>query len=271
VRRVWCVTTGIAWGLAILTRMSAIALLPAIAIYMWLSLGWKKGWGVFLLMLVCAMLTVTPWIWRNYNHTGRAFVTSHGAIELWFAYNKDTQHIISNDISVDKMRVGLEDRLPVIKSIRNRQELTPIEREIREADVFKKEAFMYVLEHPVESFEMIPMKLWKLWTWRYSPVPTCPDPRQDMLRRSVHALSYGLLLVLSAIGLGLNFSGQWRHHSLVLLYFVCYSALHAIIYGFSRLRWPIDQFLIIYAAYTVIHSVSCLSNRGRELNATKLI
>lgn len=251
-RIIWGIATGIIWGMAVLTRMSAVALFPAVIIYMWVSLDIKKCMRMSLIIMICLLATILPWVWRNYNLTGRPFITSHGAIELWFAYNEDTERIIKNNISVDKMRIGLSERIPEIGAIRNQKELLPIEREILESDIFKKEAFGYMFAHPILSLKMMPLKLWKLWSWNYSPVPTSPDHRQDMLRRAMHTISYGILLLFGLVGVVFYRPSFWKRHSLVISYFICYSALHSLIYGFSRLRWPIDQFLVMYAAYAIV-------------------
>jgi hypothetical protein len=237
------------WGMAGLTRHSAVALLPAGAGAMILAAGWKNGLRRLALMCLFLFVVVAPWMIRNHRLTGRFFVTTHGAVELWFAFNDDTRRVIHDNRSVDRMRRGLEKRFPEIAAIRARNDLRPIDRELLEADVYRKQALTWIRRHPLDVLTMMPLKTRKLWTLFYNPVPTSPDPRQDFLRRFVHAVSYGLLLVFALAGIARGAATPLRRHALLLFYFAAYSLLHAIVYGFSRLRWPMDQFLILYAGF----------------------
>lgn len=238
---------GAAWGLAMLTRLSAAALMPAVAIHIWIASGRRRGAAKIGIIAAVALAAISPWLWRNYRLTGRAFVTSHGAIELWFAYNDETEAMLRRKGSVDWMRYGITSKIPALSDIRSEPGLAPIDREIREADAFRQAALSYLAANPGQSLRMMPLKLLRLWSWNYNPVPTSPDPAQDKMRRWVHALSYGPVLLLAIAGVGFHIRKLHVAHMLPFMYFACYSALHAAVYGLSRLRWPIDQFLLIYA------------------------
>ena len=257
---------GGSWGLTLLTRFSAISLFPFALVYIFLNNRSKKSIKAAIMILIGCIAILIPWLYRNYRFTGEYFITSHGAIELWFGYNKATSNVIKNDISVDRMRALQEAEIPELKRIRQENHPNLISREAEESKIFLRHAIDYVLNNPWPSIKMMPIKFWKFWSWNYNPVPTNPDPLQDRLRRIAYTVSFLPILILSLVGIFFT-RDTWRTHSIFLLIFVGYSALHTIVYGFSRLRVPIDQFLMIYAAYTLVFLLKKLNSRFINLDS----
>lgn len=243
---------GCSWGLALLTRFSAISLFPFAFIYFFINLPPKKAIRTGIIVLFACLITLAPWVYRNYKLTGKFFITTHGAIEIWLGYNKDSLRVISHNISVDTMKKNLTEKIPELKEIREKDYSAPILREVEEKRIFLKNALNFARSNPWLSIKMMPIKFWKLWTWNYNPVPSSQNSFEDLMRRVVYTLSYLPILVLALYGIVLT-RHFWRSHSILFLLFFGYSLLHTVVYGFSRLRVPIDQFLIIYSAYTVIY------------------
>jgi hypothetical protein len=188
--------------------------------------------------------------------TGKILLSSHGAIELWFAYNDRTASVLASDVTVDVMRRDQDARIPALEELDQRRFATPIQREVAESEIFLSEAIGYVRAHPAASVRMMPLKLWKFWSWFKTPRtnalnPTAPTSRFASAWDALYTATYTPILLLSLAGLYLA-RGHWRRHGLLLLLFAGYSALHTLVYGFTRLRVPIDQFLIVYAAFAVV-------------------
>ena len=245
------VCAGLSWGLTLLTRFSAVFLFPFALLYIFINFPFKKAFQAAAVAFLACLITLVPWIYRNYKLTNKLFISSHGWIEIWFGYNKDTRGVIRNDISVDSMRKDLVKKIPQLKEIREKEYSASILKEAAENRIFFKEALNFALKNPWQSLSMMPLKFRKFWSWEYNPVPTSRDPVQDIFRRIIYTLSYLPVLLLALGGFVLTRS-SWRSHSIFLLIFFGYSLLHTLVYGFSRLRIPLDQFLIIYAAYTII-------------------
>ncbi|MGA1871237.1 MAG: glycosyltransferase family 39 protein [bacterium] len=251
---------GCCWGLTLLTRFSAISIFCFALIYFFMNLPYSRAIKSSIIILFGCLLILIPWLYRNYILTGKFFVTTRGAIEIWFGYNDDSFEIINNNISVDKMRKDLDEKVPSLKGVRQRNYHSSIFKEIEEYKIFINEAIAFIINNPWQSFKMMPIKFMKFWSWNFNPIPF-PRSTESFLfkiRRIVYTISYLPILLLGILGIWLT-RYCWRTHSIFLLIFIGYSVMHTIIYGFTRLRVPIDQFLIIYAAYSIFYYMKKLN------------
>lgn len=250
------ILTGLSWGFTLQVRFSAVALFPFALLYVLmnreqLNSRLKKAALIF----VVSILTLMPWLYRNYSLTGKIFLTSHADITAWLGYNKDTGHVLANDISVDVMKKNLDEKIPELKELKKKKFPNSISLEAAKGRLFYSLAFKYVRENPWESIKLMPLKLWKFW----SPFK---NPRTNSLEKNRSSLStwwdiaytfYYLPILLLAV-MGMFFSRKkWKDYSLILLLFLGYSLLHTVVYGFTRLRVPLDQFLIIFACVAIYY------------------
>lgn len=244
--------TGITWGLTLLTRFSSISLLPFALMYIFMRLPSRKAVKSCILIFLMCLLTISPWLYRNYSLTGKIFVvTLRGALAVWYGYNSDSFGVIRENVSVDSMGENLEDKVPGLREIENKEYPASINREVDMTEILLKHALNFALSNPWLCLKMMPIKFWKFWTWNYNPVPTSEDKNQDVLRRKVYIVSYLPLLIFAILGIVLT-RKNWRTLSIFYLLFFGYSLLHTILYGFTRLRVPIDQFLMIFAANAIV-------------------
>lgn len=248
--------TGFLWGLVLLTRFSAISMFPLMLFaYPFFKRG-KQFVLPFALTLIGCVLVLIPWISRNYVLSGRLFISTHGTIEVWMGYNYDTYRTIKNDVTVDAMRSNLEAKIPELNEINKDPFMSGIAKELAQGEVFLRNAVRFIAEEPLLALRMLPLKLWKFWSFKYNPVPTSPHPIQDRLRRYAYTLSYFPLLCLAIPGILIAITQKYRLQYSLLLLFCGYSALHSIVFGFSRLRVPLDQFLMIYASFLSSYLIS---------------
>jgi len=245
---------GISWGLTLLTRFSAIGLFPFALLYLFLRQDGNLALRKSALITMLCILTLSPWVYRNYALTGRLFVTTHGAVEFWYAYNDQTADVLSNDVSVDIFRRDLKEKIPEFKPIHNDQGLNSIAREVAISEVVIRDALAFIQTNPLESIKMIPLKLWKFWSWNKNPKTNSLKVNRsqtDRLWDLVYTISYSPVLLLAILGM-YQARKSFRKHSIFICLFTGYSILHALIYGFTRLRVPLDQFLMIYAAAALV-------------------
>ena len=98
---------GVVLGLMLQTRMVGLTLFPGIFLYIFYfryKTGlWAEVGRLFAVGLVM-ILTCLPWVFRNYNYTEELFITTHGGIEFWFAFNDSTAYCLNNNLSVDYLR-----------------------------------------------------------------------------------------------------------------------------------------------------------------------
>jgi len=245
------VLCGLGWGLTLLTRFSAVALFPMALLYFFLSSPWKKAVRTAVGVVIACCLVLAPWAYRNYRHSGKIFITSHGAIEVWLGYNPETENVLRNDISVDTMKLDLEKKIPEIGRLRSEDHASLISEEAEESRVFIREALSFAARNPGLCLKMVPLKLWKYWSWNYNPVSPSANAPAAKWWPAVYTLSYSPVLILALFGVFIK-RPTVRSPAILLLFFLGYSLLHAALYGFSRLRIPLDQFLMIYAASAIV-------------------
>jgi len=243
---------GCCWGVTLLTRFSAISLFLFGLLYLFFNNSHKEAFKRCIIISFGCLLILSPWLYRNYELTNKLFiVTNRSAIAIWFGYNKETMNAIEKDISVDTMIKDVSKKLPDLEEIKRKKFDLDIMREVEEDKVFIRSAFNYALKNPWDSIKMMPLKLWKFWSWRYNPAPNSKNLSVDIFWHLIFTFSYLPILILGLIGIMLT-RHTWRIHSILLLIFIGYSILHTVVYGFSRLRIPIDQFLMLYSAYSIV-------------------
>ncbi|MFH1403252.1 MAG: glycosyltransferase family 39 protein [Candidatus Altiarchaeota archaeon] len=83
------VITGVALGLAYLTRISAFVLIPVVFIYYSLKAGARNGVGRALTVVLVALVVSSPWLYRNYASTGNPFYNHFHAIGFLIPMRED--------------------------------------------------------------------------------------------------------------------------------------------------------------------------------------
>jgi hypothetical protein len=100
------------------------------------------------------------------------------------------------------------------------------------------------------------VKLWAFWSWSLNP----RDTDDSALERAVYAASYVPVLVLAAIGAALL---AWRRRVRPLLFVLVpialFTAVHLVIFGYTRLRAPLDPLLMVLAGVTVTEAATALA------------
>ena len=76
----YVVITGVTFGLALLTREVLLVFPVLLPVALWWShIPWQRAWRYLLLFAVATLLTLVPWLARNYHTFGQVFYTERTA------------------------------------------------------------------------------------------------------------------------------------------------------------------------------------------------
>jgi hypothetical protein len=182
-RQLWAgLAAGLLAGAALLTKEAMLFFLPLAAL--WLIVRRKPALA---LALAAGVIVVTvPWIGRNYAVHHRFVLTAaHGGVTLWTGNNplaRGEGDLAANP-DMGRARVDLENGHPGMSN----QDLD---------EVYYREVFRFVADHPVEWLVLDAKKLF------YTFVPIGPSYQLHSRRYYVTSLvSYGLLVPVALMGL----------------------------------------------------------------------
>ena len=231
---------GLALGAAILTRATlAPFALFAIA---WLALpgaGWRpsrRGMAMSLTGLAATLLTLSPWLVRAHELTGRwTLGTEFGAAV--FAGNHPLTFSHFPRESIDLSRAGVFASLTPA----DRAELAQLSGdEAGQSDWFLQRGVEWIAHHPGAALKGAARKL----AAAFGPLPV---PRHGLLGDAVHALSFFPILLL-ALALLWQRRRQWREDAPVHAHLVLFAGITAVLWAQTSHRSYLDVYLIVFAA-----------------------
>lgn len=253
------VITGVVWGLLLLTRFSGISIFGMVLLFQFLYHGWNYL-PRLLIIGVTTLITLLPWFYRNYTHTEAFFLSSHGSIEIWMGHNSMSKDVIENDISVDILR-NEKELVPGLESLSFEDFPNDISYEYAEGKLYLAAAMDYLKNHPISLIKMAPLKFVKFWSIFKNPKSNSRDDTKSGKGMSwywdtLYTLYFTPLLILFLFGLTSLIVRSNRPKLndtflVILAAFTGYSILHTFVFGFTRLRVPLDQFMIVIALYGV--------------------
>jgi len=220
---------GVLWGLAVLTRETALYFLPAAALWLaWRSAGGGRRAAA---CVFAAFLVVAPWAYRNWV-LFHAFVpvSTMGGLNLWQGNGGLTREELYARYEAVQGRIQQFEyaRRMGIEAILRRQP----------AWFFEK-----VYEQSPHFWEIDSLAVLHLHRGAYGPV----RPAAAIAAALVVILPY--LAVTALFVLGLARLRLDRRRLLLMAFFVYYLLLHVASYGYSRFRVPILPVLFLLAAH----------------------
>lgn len=229
---------GLFLGLDVLTRatMAPFALL----VPFWLA--WQKRFRAGLACGILLVVTVSPWLWRNYVVTGVPTLSTETGIELWTGNNGFLFHYYpqqSSDLSKDE---AIDALTPL-----DQRELDSISKdENATSRWFAHKAWDYIQQHPrqtiVDGFRKIAAGFSFL-----------PSPRRGRFADLVYAVSYGPVMVIGLWGMWRR-RNQWRYDSLIYLLFVTFLAVTAAFWAHTSHRVFLDVYWIVFGCGAIVES-----------------
>jgi len=230
-RRRLAALAGLLWGLAILTRETALYFTPLVAVWLGLNRRGREGWRLAASFLVVVLLTVTPWTYRNWVRY-RAFVpvSTSGGLALFQGNAPLTRD------EVYAVRDSVSGRVNQYRFLRSKGIEVILERQ------------------PWWLFEKLRDEMPKFWEAdslalihiKRDGYGRGVRPGVVLAAAAVIVLPY--LALLAAFVAGLAALRLDRRRFLLLLFLVFYNSIHIVTHGFARYRLPALPVVIVVAA-----------------------
>jgi 4-amino-4-deoxy-L-arabinose transferase-like glycosyltransferase len=242
---------GVLLGGVFLTRGSVIALLPAFFLYIFYKeiiqfKNIKKFLAASLTLCFFTLLSLGPWLIRNYSATEQIIISSHGSFGVWQGNNEHSLYYLKNDISLDTI-YKLEPPPEIIKKYPTKGK-NPNEA-IVVANAFKEASIDFIKNNPGEFIHLAFVKFIKFWSPIRNPKSTSLAYSSNNTRQYIYFISYFPLLILFPFGLYFLFKTRRDVFILFAAMLLFYTGAHMIAMGFTRARIPIDFILILSTGY----------------------
>jgi 4-amino-4-deoxy-L-arabinose transferase-like glycosyltransferase len=235
-RRDWIIY-GLLWGLILLTNTTIAILLPFfLAWILYRAPESSRQYSGAALMVLVALLCITPWTIRNYQVFGRVFfIRDNLPLELHEANNDESSGLWQ--------RTEHPGNDPV--AMRRFQELG----EIRFMDVEKTQVHQFIREHPAEFLLFSLKRVWYFWA---APPQTVIIAGYDLwIARHVE---FFLEALFAFAGLILTL---WRRNPygwLMAPFLLIYPLPYYLVNPFQRYKHPIEPVMLILIIYLLSES-----------------
>ena len=208
------------------------------------------------LALACLLpivVIVGAWTVRNQRAFGHpVLISTNGGYNLWLGNHPGVKASTGNRAEVpgtDEVP-GMEAEAALIWALPG--------NEATRDSAFSRQALEYIAADVPRFLRLSLSKSLELWA--LYPRPMNDDRPRLGLEKLASLLSYGLLLPFALVWLFMSLPRS-RVALLVLLLFLIYSMVHAVILSKVRFRLPLDTFVIIYGSGGIVAAVRALSRR----------
>ncbi len=228
---------GVVWGVATLTVTTAGVL--AGATLLWHARhapGSRKAKAISAFSLIAGLfMVVTPWLLRNQLVLGKMTLVTNGGYNLWLGNHAASR--IENPNSVPTP-VDLNDEIAAATG----------NQELFADSLFTAKAGVFITRHPWLFARRTLIKAACFWRLDPSPV-TASYVGLGGLVKLAGFLSFAPLLALAIYGYRKASTELRKVMALWTCYAFFYTLVHAVMIVKVRFRLPIDQFLIMAAAF----------------------
>ncbi|HSD29160.1 MAG TPA: glycosyltransferase family 39 protein [Vicinamibacteria bacterium] len=220
--------SGLLWGLAVLTRETALYFLPLAALW----LAWRRAGGTrrAAVLLTTAALVVLPWTLRNWI-VFDAFVpvSTSGALNLWQGNTRLSRQEVYEEYW------AVHGRIAKYEHARRRAAEAILERQ------------------PLWIFEKLRDEMPAFWAAHGQPIVHLERGAYGVVARPVALLAVAVVLlpylaVLVLFVIGVASLPRSRPIVLLLGFLVFYVLLHVVAHGYPRYRLPAMPALLLVAA-----------------------
>ncbi len=237
------------------TLVAASALPAFVLVALWMA--WRRsdaprrGHGRSLRLALACLLPIVvvlgTWVARNQRAFGHpVLVSTNGGYNLWLGNHPGVRASTGNRDEV----AGMEEEARSVWDLPG--------NEATRDSAFNRRALGYIAADVPRFLRLSLDKSLELWA--LYPRPMTDDRPRLGLERLASLLSYGLLLPFALAWL-LGSLRRSRVAVLVLLLFLVYTAVHAVILSKVRFRLPLDSFVIIYGCGGILAASRALARR----------
>jgi 4-amino-4-deoxy-L-arabinose transferase-like glycosyltransferase len=241
--RWWLVAAGVAAGITILIRPSALLLMPVLGAAWALRRPVRRHAFEAVVVVLIAWACVVPWTWRNYRVFGHFVPMTLTTGESLYEANSP---YATGGPAMD-----------IIPWHAEAKRLTEYERD----RYYQRLATDWIRANPGGFLRLAAVKIGRFW----NVVPNDVKHRSRPLM-AISVLGYVPVMLL-AVGGMVVFRRRWRELALLLAPAAYFSVLHAVFVGSIRYREPVMPFLIVLAGVGAAAMLSWLrvvkSPRGR--------
>ena len=217
--------------------------------------GRSRGLRLALACLLPIVVVLGAWMVRNERAFGHpVLVSTNGGYNLWLGNHPGVKASTGNRAEAP----GAEEVPGMLAEARLIWDLPG--NEATRDSAFTHRALGYIAADVPRFLRLTLSKSVEFWA--LVPRPMTENRPRLGLERLASLCSYGLLLPFALVWLALSLRRS-RVAVLVLLLFLIYTAVHAVILAKVRFRLPLDSFVILYGSGGVVAAARALSRRRR--------
>ena len=252
-RSVWA---GLALGLSLLERPTAIAFLPAAAAWFFLTAAASERRAAVkqvVLLSACAFLVILPWTIRNtLIHRQLVFMRSTNWEVFWRGNNPSA----TGHSYVAPERLVLDTLPPEAVA-----QLHRLRDEMQQARWFRDRAFAFIRAHPAE-FLLLTLKKWYYFWW-FAPQTGTLYPRAWLYGYQALFVMVLWLVVACARAVAIHGTSEQRQAVMLIgLMLLALSLIQSLHYVEGRHRWVVEPFLLLLAGAPLARIGKALRARG---------
>jgi 4-amino-4-deoxy-L-arabinose transferase-like glycosyltransferase len=262
-KRYWLrlVLSGISIGLASLVRPIALLVPASWLIYLFINhTHFGKAVLVALVVGFVTLLTISPWLVRNYRISGSIVLQTEGGITFLIG-----NHILANGRYVREIPAEWQKE---VKSLGL--------NEFQADSLAYQQAFLFIKERPLRWVSLIPLKWFHLlkrddsgvyWNFQSTSRPFPPILETSMI---VLADAYYYFVILSAlISLGFLKSSSLKPkgYTFPLVMIIYWLIFHAFFFGMDRFHFPLMPFIAMFSGIGVYGIWTVMMSRRSAIRA----
>ena len=229
-------------GFGILLRPTFIFFIPSFFIYLIVKKRIKKAFLDSLIVILLAILIISPWIYRGYkkyNHF--IFITTTSAENFWMGNNP-----MASGSALTK------DNRPIF-NVQDEEfkEKALALNEIDQGYFFRDEAIKYIKAYPLEFFNRTATKF--IYFWSFSPQMGLEYPASWLI---AYKFLYCFLSIFFVLGIYFIFKNYIYINMPAVIFlfsfFLIISIVHSFYYVDGRYRWMMEPLLMIFSSYGIV-------------------
>ena len=234
---------GLSLGLAVLTKASlaSFAFLLVASMALFVPGALRTRLHQTSVLLLAFVVTLSPWLVRNFNLLGSPVLTSAAGKQLWLINNRYSfRHYPARNIDLDFS----EAQANLVVSTEWSQLEALAGDELSQQRWFLKQGLDFILQNPFLTAQRAVVKVVAAFSWEFSPA-------KEGFFQAAYFLSYFPIFTLGIIGALLS-RRLWREQLPVYLLFVGFVWVTVVFHAHTSHRTYLDVYLMIFAAYAIM-------------------